>query len=164
MTQRNHLQIMLVVHILLANLSFVRYSLHRKNVLVKCLLPKLPRSAHDIQALVWSAPAILRNQAHILCTEKTDLYLCNTLFLSPKFATVFCLAIGGRQIKEGLDNAVALHISSNSNGHCNQTEMQCLSSSSYASMHDGRHVTGCREYQRRNCSWRLHPRNAVYPL
>ncbi len=83
---------MLVVHILLANLSFVRYSLHCKNVLVKCLLPKLPRSAHDIQALVWSAPAILRNQAHILCTEKTDpLFMqhavpltkvCNCLLLS----------------------------------------------------------------------------------
>ncbi len=99
MTERNHLQRMLVVHILLANLSLIRYTLHSKNVPLECLLPKLPRSAHDIQALVWSAPAILRNQTHILCTEKTDLCLCNTLFLSPKFATVFCLAIGGRHFQ-----------------------------------------------------------------
>ncbi len=99
MTERNHLQRMLVVHILLANLSFVRYKLHSKNVPLQCLLPKLPRSAHDIQALVWSAPANFCNQAHILCTEKTDLHLCNMLFLSPKLATVFCLAIGGRHFQ-----------------------------------------------------------------
>ena len=99
MMERNHLQRMLVAHILLANLSLVRYTLHSKNVPLECLLPLLPRSAHDVQVLVWSAPAILRNQADILCTEKTDLYLCNTLFRSPKFATVFCLAIGGRHFQ-----------------------------------------------------------------
>jgi hypothetical protein len=99
MTERNHLQRMLVAHILLANLSLVRYTLHSKNVPLECLLPKLPRSAPDIQAFIWSAPSILRNQADILCAESTDLSLCNTLFLSPKFATVFCLAIGGRHFQ-----------------------------------------------------------------
>lgn len=106
MAELDQIRLLVLAHLVLANIVVIRYSLHQQNIALAYAISQLPCSASDFQQLASSTSAIISNYTKTLCADTSPSPLMRALIVSPDFANACMLAAGGMHRTSHPDHAV----------------------------------------------------------